>query len=338
MMSRTGDELSLAEAVETFRAMRPVHQLASLHPAMVEIDANRDASLRPVYWRYREQESALVHSFHLGENPGLSVRDVQSPYGYGGPISNDDDPRFLHLANEAYVNWARERSVVAEFLRFHPLIPHARWYPGSVADNRATVHIDLTADLFAQYQTRRRTDVRRFLDSGARIVHVTRAVAKATFPALYAENMRQIGASNHYLFPEVYFDALLEYAEGDAWIGFVEDEPVAGAVVLASPGAGVVEYHLGAKIGGADRSRAMVGLLHTVAEHYQSLSYRSFYLGGGRSAAPDDTLLFFKRAFSRSGGVYRTGSRVLDGDRYSQLQDEFPVRAATGRVLFYKDF
>jgi hypothetical protein len=312
-------------------------QLASLHPEMTELDARRDSSLQPVHWCFRTESRCLLHSFQLGENRGLATKDIQSAYGYGGPLSNTDDPRFLADADLAMKQWAQDNSVVAEFLRFHPLVPHGRWYAGEVAHNRDTVHVDLAGELFAQYPVRRRTDVRRFMDSGLRVEKVAPPVMQGSFPGLYRENMDRLGAASSYYFPDGYFDALFHFGGAENWLAYAADRAVAGAVVLVSDRAKVAEYHLGAKAEGSDRRRATIGLLHVAASHYKSAQYRYLYLGGGRSVAADDSLLFFKKGFSPLTGRFQTGSRVYDSRRYGELKGMFPDKAATGRVLFYKN-
>jgi len=337
MTQSVGRQLSLREAVRIFETMPAEWQLASLHPEMAELDAKRDTLLQPVYWCFQTDDQCLIHSFQLGENPGLAVRDMQSAYGYGGPLSNSDDPNFLRAADHAFKQWAQDNSVVAEFLRFHPLIPYHRWYSGEVMDNRETVQIDLTKELFEQYHTRRRTDVRRFLEGGLRVERASPQAMQSVFPALYAENMDQIRTTSDYYFRESYFDALFHFAGAENWLVYSDNQAIAGAVILVSPHASVAEYHLSAKAQGYERQRATVGLLHTAADYYKSLCYRYFHLGGGRSADPNDSLLFFKKGFSSLTGLYRIGSRVYEPEKYAELKRMLPSKAATGRVLFYKE-
>jgi hypothetical protein len=330
-------ELSLEEAVNAFESLPPQWQLGSLHPKMVQLDSLRDALLRPVYWCFRSGKHMLLHSFHMSGNPGLDINDIQSAYGYGGPISNSDEPEFLKQVDESFREWALENSVIAEFLRFHPLVPHGKWYSGRVVVNRETLHIDLTEDLFSQYEVRRRTDVRRFLEKNLNVEKVSPNIMRDVFPRLYKANMDQVGATSDYYFSEAYFDALFRFDAADNWLVYADNRPIAGAVILNSSNAKVIEYCLAAKEPGSERYKAMAGLLHTAALYYQERTYRYFYLGGGRSTKPEDSLLFFKKGFStKSFGQFSTASKVYCRDEYAQLKLKFPDRAANGRVLFYK--
>jgi hypothetical protein len=330
-------QLSVAEAVQIFKSMPSGWQLASLHPRMVEIDATRDGLFKPTFWCFRAKERCLLHSFQLVDTPALNLRDIQSAYGYGGPISNSDDPSFLRQALNAQSKWASNNGVIAEFLRFHPLVPHERWFEGKIAANRQTVHIDLTGELFDNYEGRRRTDVRRFLKSGIDVRKVSPDTMLGSFPEMYKRNMEHIGAAESYFFPAAYFDVLCNSELVENWLAYRGDRVVAGAVFLISRAAGIVEYFLGAKILGFDEYKPMVGLLHVAAQYYREQSFRYLFLGGGRSADLKDSLLSFKRGFSPLVAQFRIGSRVFDGDSYARLAEMLPKKAESGRVLFYRD-
>jgi hypothetical protein len=337
MTAAQGSLLALPAAMDAFERLPAAWQLASLSPAAVEADAARDAALRPAHWCFADAGALLLHSFLLGGVPGTVFRDIQSAYGYGGPLSSSEDRAFLDAADAAFRAWASSEGVLAEFLRFHPLVPHERWYGGRVADNRATVLVDLRGDFTARYEGRRRTDIRRFGESGLTVEKVPPEVMLRLFPEIYQRNMDDAGAAGSYYFPSAYFAAVLGKADADGWLVYSGSEAVAGAVMLHSARAGVVEYHLGAMTPDHKRQKPSIGLLHAAAAHYQARGFHSFYLGGGRSTAPDDTLLFFKQGFSPLTSTFRIGHRVHDARGYEQLRQALPDKSAGGRVLFYRD-
>ena len=57
----------------------------------------------------------LINSFE-------TYYDIQSPYGYGGPIATTSSPDFWIEAKLEFNKWAKGNRVVVEFLRFHPII------------------------------------------------------------------------------------------------------------------------------------------------------------------------------------------------------------------------
>ncbi len=337
MQHSPGQQLTLAEAVSAFENLPPALQIASLHPGMVQVDANRDLSLTPVYWRYADGPRQWLHSFHLGTAPGLTVLDVQSAYGYGGPLANTNDPGFVRDAHAAFTCWAKAQGVVAEFIRLHPMLQQQQWYMGQLSHNRDTVYVDLDQDLFEQYQVRRRTDVRRFMESGLRAERVAPDVMYAEFPSIYQSNMDQVGADASYYFSARYFEALFHSAWVDNWLIYANHQAVAGAVFLKSEQARIAEYHLSARLAEFEHFKSTPGLIHLAASYYQSAGYHAFYLGGGRSRDPGDSLLFFKKGFSRMTRPYFIGTEILDPEQYRALEMQYPEKARSGRVLFYKD-
>jgi len=335
--SSSGVQLSLVDAMNIFRAMPAALQLSSLSPLMVQLDAQRNAGSRPVYWCFRDGDRCILHSFQLGDNPDLRVRDIQSPYGYGGPLSSTDDLGFLEMADRAFDQWASENLIVAGFFRFHPLVPHSKWSSAITSRNRETVHINLFRPLFEQYRPTRRTDVRRFSESGLSAELVSATVMLEIFPEMYFENMNRVGAASDYYFSASYLESLIRFEDCENWVVYEGRRVAAAAILLVSPLAGVVEYFLGAQTKSAERQRATIGLLHSAAARYQSIGYQYFYLGGGRGVASDDSLLFFKKGFSSATSYYETGSKVYNPARYLQLQNAFSGKVASGRVLFYRD-
>jgi hypothetical protein len=328
-------ELDLEAAVAHFAKLPAALQIGSLHPRFVAADATRDNSVRPVYWLY-DEGPVLLHSFHLGRIDNTGLCDVQSAYGYGGPLASSDDPQFLARAAASFLSWARARGVVAEFLRFHPVADNQRFHDGPVREERDTVTIDLTQDLFAQYQSRRRSYVRSALRGGLRCEFVDAATMLRTFPEIYAQNMHALRATPFYFFPQQYFERMLSLDFVRGILAYDAGGQAVAGLILTAHGANV-EYHLAAALPDAP-TLATTLLIHSVAAHYQEAGAESFYLGGGRSAGEDDSLLFFKRSFSRTFRKFRIGLRVLEAAAYDRLKVEFRDRfeANPGRLLFYR--
>ncbi len=74
--------------------------------------------------------------------------DIETVYGYSGPLSNTDDPCFLREAWAAFAEYCRSAHIVAEFARCHPYAANQDLLgPGSmVVFDRQTVSIDLSGN------------------------------------------------------------------------------------------------------------------------------------------------------------------------------------------------
>src|ERR1039458_8383092 len=68
----------------------------------------------------------LFHPFLIRLIPEFDLHDewhdIESVYGYSGPLSTTNDRKFLAEAWGAFSDWCQQQNVVAEFIRFHPLL------------------------------------------------------------------------------------------------------------------------------------------------------------------------------------------------------------------------
>lgn len=331
-----GREVGLPEAVRRFEMLPTELRMGTLDPRFVAADACRDQSLRNAHFLYEEEQQFLLHSFHLGAIQGTQLRDIQSAYGYGGPLANSKDAAFLDRADRSFRAWASEQAVAAEFLRFHPAADSRCFYPAPIQEDRDTVSIDLREDLLSQYQSRRRSYVRSALRGPLRCEFVDARTMLEKFPGIYAQNMSALGATPFYFFSHEYFERVLGLDFVRGTLAYDENGQAVAGLILAVC-SGNVEYHLAAALPDAP-TLATTLLIHSVATHYQEAGAHLFYLGGGRSSNPTDSLLFFKRSFSRPGSKFCIATRVLDTTSYQGLQTLFRDHFATkpGRLLFYR--
>ena len=147
-------------AVSIFEKIPLASRLPSFHPSYLVADAARECgATRPVFFLYQEAAHVFYFPFLLGPIPGTPFFDIQSPYGYGGPLLSSQDPEFLNRAYRAYRAWCAEQNVVAEFIRFHPLAENWQSYDGERLYNRETVWLDLAAD--SAYEQRVRTALKK---------------------------------------------------------------------------------------------------------------------------------------------------------------------------------
>jgi hypothetical protein len=303
----------------------------------VQIDAERSGDMEPFFWLYEEGEKLVYQGGHVASIPGTRYRDIQTPYQYGGPVSNSQDPAFLLRAWQAYTSWCAENAVALEFVRFHPLLRNWDIYPGEAVFNRAAIWVNLArSDLMASYQTRVRTAVRKAIKSGLRVEWRSGPESAEWFREFYHTVMREIGAEQFYFFPQSYFRRLLEWKQARLAVCIRGDEPVAAAIFLFS--SEVVEYLLSASSQAGKRLGGTNLLLHEAAQAAQSEGCRALYLGGGTDNQPDNPLLFFKAGFSAERAEFKIAKQVHSEEGYSSLRELFPqaYEDHPGRVLFYR--
>jgi hypothetical protein len=329
--------LELSQAQALFDALPPCRQWPTLSPAYVAADARRDPELTPVFLASRQQGGWLLHAVHEAPVPGApQLRDWQSAYGYGGPLAHDLDDRALARAWAELEADAHARQVVAEFVRFHPGAENHLLYNGTVREDRPVVSVPLQgADLLASYAGRARNAVRKAEREGLSTVWVSAQEARARFPDFYRNCMREIGASDFYIFGDSYFDAVLQLPGARVLVVQRDDHALSMGLFLF--GSAQAEYHLSGTVEAGRLAGATNLLLHAAACTARETGCQSLYLGGGVSAAPDDPLLRFKSSFAPALRCFRIGHRIHDEPRYQGLRQlHHELATSSRRVLFYR--
>jgi serine/alanine adding enzyme len=250
------------------------------------------------------------------------VRDVTSPYGYGGPVGFGAVPPWKAFYAD-YEGWCTDNRIITTFVRFHPLLGNHREAARSmcVVPLAGTVawRIEAGRDLLAQLAKHHQRIVHRTTDF--RVVQQEFAdEGIARFRALYASTMRRVGARSFYHFPDTYWEALRAGLGPKLSLAEVVDEGgrvLAAALLLMTPP--WLHYHLGASTEEGRRVGANVRLFLDVAKAAQEAGFRVFHLGGGVEGAAD-SLLTFKRRFHPDGLLEAAvGKQIHDGTEYLRM-------------------
>lgn len=257
---------------------------------------------------------------------GRPWRDLVTPYGYGGPLTSESDPRrraaLVASFESARGALCRELGIVSEFIRFHPLLANHAGFEGSAALVRrgSTVWVELADEetLLAGMQPTARNKVRRARRDGASAAVESGPEAVAILFAVYTETMRALKAPESYFFPESYFAALAGLPGEAARIQIVrrEGRPVWAGLFLR--GGELLHYHLSGTAGGERVTGANNLALLAAALQGRAEGARLFHLGGGFGSR-EDSLYQFKASIGDRRAEFWTGSIVHDPERYEAL-------------------
>jgi hypothetical protein len=146
------------------------------------------------------------------------------------------------------------------------------------------------------------------------------------FPALYAEALERLQAPERLRFPAPYFNALRRLP--GAQLAAIRDDAglAAAAVFLAGPL--WYHYHLSARRPGTGNDLTSL-LLQEGLERAGREGRQAMHVGGGRSAAADDTLLAFKESLGGRLLDFKVAMVVVDQSAYAGLLQAW--QAETGR-------
>lgn len=284
-----------------------------------------------------------------GTQIGAGLFDIQSAYGYGGPVVNraGGDDQFLAAAWQGFSEWCAGAGVVGEFCRFHPLIDNHRWAANAmtVEDNRKTVAVDLGTYPDAVWKDPYFKTHRNMIRKADRAGYKFRVMAPVStgilswFVPMYARTHENLGGRDETNFGAVYFESLIRGLRERAWIvtakrGLVE------AAVLVMEGAEFAHCHV---LGYEEGSRGSGGvsncLLHGAALEAASRGLKLLHLGGGTSGSDEDPLLLFKTKMSPWHRTFRIGTRCHDKACYERLASRWEERNGPrpkGHFLFYR--
>ncbi len=289
---------------------------------------------RAVLWVYESGERCWCYPFLLGQITHIGSQilthpwyDIETPYGYGGPLANTDDTGFLTEALRAFGNWCQREQVVAEFIRLHPLIENQRWLDAKVAlvFDRTTLSIDLRQSdgSTKRYSKDARNMLRRAVRAG---IHTSRQPVldqMEQFRRLYHRRMELLKADSYYHFSDEYFCQLAQLTESSGWLlaAQANGEWSAGAVFLR--GSRWLHYHLSASAPGQAAPGATNQLIDAAVQLGIQSGLETLHLGGGRTNASDDTLLKFKQSMASHNHPFYIGKRVHNPEIYARLKDQW---------------
>ncbi|MBN1269158.1 MAG: GNAT family N-acetyltransferase [Kiritimatiellae bacterium] len=302
-----------------------IYHMSDYHRAF---EANGDGAARAVVVEKDDQvffHPLMVRAIErVGAEavPG-SWSDAETVYGYSGPLASTTDAAFLRAAwAEVDAFCARER-IVTEFVRFNPLSEnHVLLSREETLAERETVIVDLGGsgeEFWRRYPSVQRNMIRKAEKAGLSAEEENLADSLPSFRALYEENMQRVSARDYYFFRDEHYEWLSAKMEDRVRLFVVrrEGEAVAGALLLIHGDR--LHYHLSAARPDARVAAPANLLLHAGAMWGRRNGCRWMHLGGGRTAAPDDSLLAFKASVSRLRRMFYIGRRLHDQVAYDTL-------------------
>jgi len=289
-----------------------------------------------------EDDGCLLQAFvrrSLDDLPFLAqageptrYHDVATPYGFGGPLPSDpgvaDLPERLRRFDRELVAYFRGAGIPAEFTCLHPLLGNHRWVESAavvpVAAEKSVVVVDLCRPEEAIWRAvarGTRSSINHARRSGVVVERVEPGERElAAFQGLYVETMRRRDAAARWFFPESYFPACLRRLGPErSALFFARCEGELAAAYLLLNDEQTAYYHFGASSAAWLERRPNNLLMYETILWAKARGLTRYHLGGGVTAAGDDSLLRFKSSFGGDRAVLYTYGRVHDDGIYGRL-------------------
>lgn len=270
--------------------------------------------------------------------------DITSPYGYCGPLSNaepgPDGEALIARFEEKFGAFCRERRIITEFVRFHPLLGNQILYPGVEPTNiRSTISVDLRVNeetLLSRYSPDHRRALRKIGEHPVSFREVDPAERNDTFLRLYRETMGELEASEYYYFDEKFCLESTRLLEGQ----IAMFEVLYGEETICSATVWIHKPYMHGFLLGWDRKykklNATKYLIHNISLWGIRNGYSCLHLGGGY-AGNDDPLYQFKKGFGQDNEYeYFIGTKVHFPELYDRMADLLGKQAFEGYFPIYR--
>jgi hypothetical protein len=254
-------------------------------------------------------------------------KDLTSVYGYSGPISRGVTKKF---DNTVFINelakFLKKNNFVSAFSRLNPFIPNQIKILnsfGSISCQGKIVNIDISKNLEIQrseYKSRLKT----YINKSRRNCSIIRASTKENleeFIAIYYKNMIRVEADDFYFFNKLYFNNLIDSKDFETEILLAKDNEtntiIAGCIFMISNG--IVQYHLsGSKTEFSSNTptKFLIDEMRIIATN-KGCNY--YNLGGGKGGNINDSLFYFKSAFSKNHLDFNLWKFIINQEVYDEL-------------------
>lgn len=281
---------------------------------------------------YEDGNNIAVYPFLLRQIQGyrldICYYDIESAYGYSGPIVSDEmNGEFLSNFEELFCKYCKEYNIVAEFIRFNPYIKNENIFKKniSVIKNRTTVCLNLDKTVDEIWKDDINSKTRNMIRKAEKLgLHVEIKNDYKSFKDIYEETMKKVSADSYYYFKPSYYINMEGNSNFSMFNVKFGEDTVASAVFMTY--GEYFHYHLA----GSKKEYLSFApnnlLLWEAIKYANKNGYKLFHFGGGVTNSSDDNLFKFKSSFSKDRLDFYIGKRVHNPKIYDFLIKEWEKR------------
>ncbi|QXP55256.1 GNAT family N-acetyltransferase [Cellulophaga sp. HaHa_2_95] len=254
--------------------------------------------------------------------------DVVTPYGYGGPLFNEEFKNYLGYFWKKVDAWYSQNNIVSEFVRFS-LRQNSENYTGNLEQTLTNVRGLILEDQEKQWQNfvpkvrnNFRTAEKNNLAFVAKIGSNISLNDISEFHSVYIDTMKRNNASEIYFFSLEYFQNLIFSNAQNFSIVFTEKDGVVISTELIIFWKDTMYAFLGGTRGDYFHLRPNDFLRVNIIKLASELKFKYYVLGGGR--VDGDGLYKSKKSFfpKDEDPIFYTGRKIINSLVYSQLTQE----------------
>jgi len=255
---------------------------------------------------YVAMKKDIANDIHFSKYLDKGVYfDIETPYGYGGPIFNGDlnelsIKRFWRELTE----FAYNNNIVTQFIRIHPLLCNRfvlEFGCDQIIHQKDTIFIDTSSKdvIFKNMHPKTRNMVKKAQKMQVKIAFENSNYNLSTLFDIYRHTMQNNNANSFYYFDKDYFDFLSIKLKSNVLFayGYYESKIISGAIFLYNNK--WMHYHLSGTYYEYRNMASTSLMIYEAAMKAYDNGIKYFHLGGG--VERDDDLFFFKKRFNING-------------------------------------
>lgn len=282
----------------------------------------------PQIYIYEEEGNFAIYPFI--KRPiffgGKIYYDIETPYGYGGPIVKAEDNTFINNFEMEFLEHCQKENIIAEFIRFHPLLKNEHVFRNSIEilHNRFTVWVDLEKDIneiwMQDISVKNRSTIRKCKKNKLE-VEVSNDYNE--FSKIYNETMDKVGAKDFYYFSEQYYKTMQDDVDYILLQTKMDGKILASAIFMKFKD--YFHYHLSGSRRESLKYAPNNILLWEAIKYARNCGCKKMHFGGGLTDSTDDTLFRFKKSFSSEIADFYIGKRIHNQEVYWKLIHEWEI-------------
>lgn len=268
---------------------------------------------------FMKRDISDVSYFKEGIEP-QKYFDIVTPYGYGGFLIEGEQTEEVC---RAYEEFCQDSGIVAEFVRFHPLLKNWNGLENLYEEQYRgkTVHMDLKTDeiIWGNITSQNRNKIRKAQKAGMKVYWGRDADIIGHFMEIYNKTMERDNATAYYFFGKEFYDSILNDLKYNAMWFYAKLDDVIASISIFLYANGNMHYHLSASRKELQNLAPTNLLLYEAALWGSRNGLKSLHMGGG-VGAQEDSLYKFKKSFNRyEDNSFYTGRRIYNHEIYEKL-------------------
>lgn len=252
--------------------------------------------------------------------PPRKYYDLITPFGYGGfLIEGDASQDSLHELDQAYTQFCLDKSIVSEFVKFHPVLKNAAamkpLYEIQRVGSTVMMNLDSPTQIWDDLSSPRRRVIRKAIKQGIRVHWSSDVSLLESFIPLYNRTMDKDEATDYFYFDQAFYDSLLEGLKYNLLFFYAtfEGEIISMAMILSVNQQ--LHYFLSGSKPAYNHLSPASYVLYEAANWGVAHGYKTFHLGGGLPS-----LLKYKMGFNKHSDLtFEIGRKIFNQASYDEL-------------------